>query len=154
MRLAIMMAVLSLALPLSAVAQRGSVAPRVTVQSVVALPTSAGPQAFRVSVLIDNLGTEPLKIREIEFKLRLADQGILDGLSQGSLTIEALDRQTITLDVRSEILSSVSRLMSFVTGPDNLLAYEIYGLLRPDRRMREPIPFSAAGEVPLVVGSQ
>jgi hypothetical protein len=154
MRFATIMALLALTVPLATLdAQRGVVAPRVSVQSLVALPTSAGPQAFRVSVLIDNLGTEPLKIREIEFKLRLADQGILDGLSQTPVIIEALDRQTVTLDVRSDILSSVSRLMSFVTGPNNALPYEIYGMLKPDRRLREPIVFSAAGEVPLVVGS-
>lgn len=134
-------------------AQRGVVPPRISVVSLVALPTSAGPQAFRVSVVIDNIGTEPLKIRELEFKLRLADQGILDGLSQLPLTIEALDRQTVTLDLRSDILSSVSRLMSFVTGPNNALPYEIYGMLKPDRRLREPIVFSATGEVPLVVGA-
>ena len=156
MRFATMMGLLTLilAVPLApAGAQRGVVPPRVSVQSLVALPAAAGPQAFRVSVLIDNVGTEPLKLREIEFKLRLADQGILDGLSQVPITIEALDRQTVTLDLRSDILSSVSRLMSFVKGPDNALAYEIYGMLKPDRRLREPIVFSAAGEVPLVVGS-
>jgi hypothetical protein len=153
MRFSTITALLWLALPLALHAQRGVVAPRVTVQRLVALPTSTGPQAFRVSVLIDNVGTEPLKIREIEFKLRLADQGILDGLSQSPLTIEALDRQTLTLDLRSDILSSVSRLMSFVKGPNNALPYEIYGMLKPDRRLREPIAFSAAGEVPLVVGT-
>jgi hypothetical protein len=143
----------ALALPLAPIeAQRGTVAPRVTVQSLVALPSSAGPQAFRVSLLIDNVGTEPLKIRELDFKLRLADQGILDGRSQAQLTIEALDRQTVTLDVRSDILSSVSRLMSLVRGPNNALAYEIYGTLTPERRLRDPIMFSAAGEVSLVVG--
>lgn len=137
----------------SATAQRGTIPPRVTVESLVALPQSAGPQAFRVSVVIDNIGTEPLKIRELEFKLRLADQGILDGLSQVPLTIEGLDRQTVTLDLRSDILSSVSRLLSFVRGPGNALPYEIYGTLKPDRRLREPIVFTATGEVPLVVAN-
>jgi LEA14-like dessication related protein len=154
MRLATVVGLLTFvaALP-PATAQRGTIPPRVTVETLVALPVSGGPQAFRVGVRIDNIGTEPLKIRELEFKLRLADQGILDGLSQVPLTIEALDRRTVTLDLRSDILSSVSRLMSFVKGPDNALPYEIYGTLKPDRRLREPIVFSAAGEVSLVVGA-
>lgn len=156
MRITTMVGLMMLAgvVPLgSATAQRGTIPPRVTVQSLVALPQSAGPQAFRVSVTIDNIGTEPLKIRGFEFKLRLADQGILDGLSQSPLTIEALDRQTVTLDLRSDILSSVSRLMSFVRGPGNALPYEIYGTLTPDRRLKEPIVFAAAGEVPLTVAN-
>jgi hypothetical protein len=146
------LAALVLAAPFgSAVAQRGVIPPRVTVQSLVALPSVGGPQAFRVGLRIENLGTEPLKFRAVEFKLRLADQGILDGLSQVPLTIEALDPYVVTLDLRSDILSSVSRLLSFVRGPDDALPYDIYGTLTPDRRMREPMPFSASGEVPLVV---
>lgn len=130
-------------------AQRGIVAPRVTVQSVEPLPGSPG-QRFRIALLVDNTNTEPLALKAIEFKLRLADQGIIDGRT-GPLVIEALDRQTVTLEVGSEIVSSVSRLLSFVQGPENALPYEIYGTVELDRRFREPLPFSASGQVPLVM---
>jgi LEA14-like dessication related protein len=131
-------------------AQRGVAAPRITVQQVEPLPVSAGQQRFRVTLLVDNINTEPLKLKAIDFKLRLADQGIIDGRT-GPLVIEALDRQTVTLDVGSEIVSSVSRLLSFVQGPKNTLPYEIYGTVELERRFREPLPFSANGEVPLVM---
>ncbi len=58
-----------------AAAQRGISAPRITVQNLEPLPSSAGQTRFRVSLLIDNQNTEPLRIKGIEFKLRLADRG-------------------------------------------------------------------------------
>jgi hypothetical protein len=67
------------------------------------------------------------------------------------MTVEALDRRTVTLEVGSEILSSLSRLLSFVQGPENALPYEIYGEVYLDRRGRQPLRFSANGQVPLVM---
>jgi hypothetical protein len=134
-----------------AFAQRGS-ALRISVQSLEPLASSSG-QRFRVALVIDNMDTEPVKIRGIEFKLRIADEGIIDGQTP-PLMIEALDQQTVMLDVGSEIISSLSRLLSFVQGPENLLPYEIYGKVTLDRRMIDPLSFSARGEVPLVMASE
>jgi hypothetical protein len=146
----IAVAVLGVAAIGCASAQRGLAAPRVTVQSLEPLPSSAGQQRFRVSLLIDNQNTDPLRIRAIEFKLRLADEGILDGRTD-ALNIEALDRQTVALELGSEIMSSLSRLLSFVQGPENALPYEIHGTVTLDRGFREPFTFNTRGQVPLVM---
>ena len=66
--------------------------------------------------------------------------------------IEALDQQTVALEVGSEIVSSLSRLMSFVQGPENTLPYEIYGtrarsIAQSGTRFRSAL----RGEVPLVL---
>ncbi|RPI63102.1 MAG: hypothetical protein EHM50_02850 [Lysobacterales bacterium] len=135
------------------VAQRGSATLRIAVQSLEPLPSSSGQQRFRVALVVDNMDTDPVKIRGIEFKLRIADEGIIDGKTP-PLTIEALDRQTLMLDVGSEIISSLSRLLSFVHGPENTLPYEIYGKVTLDRRMIDPLSFSASGQVPLVMTSE
>lgn len=135
-------------------AQRGLSAPRITVQTLEPLPSIGGQTRFRVNLLLDNLNTDPLRIRGIEFKLRLADQGIIDGSAVVPVTVEALDRHTVTLELGSEILSSLSRLMAFVQGPDNTLPYEIYGEVYLDRRGREPLRFSSSGQVPLVMTGQ
>jgi hypothetical protein len=97
------------------------------------------------------MNTEPLRLRGIEFKLRLADQGIIDG-GIGALTIEALDQQSVTLELGSEILSSLSRLMSFVQGPETL-PYEIYGKVTFVRGRIDPMDFASRGHVPLVLPS-
>ena len=141
------------AVPLdSSFAQRGIAPPRVTVTSLEPLPAAGTENRFRAVVLIDNMNTEQLRLRGIEFKLRLADQGIVDG-AIGALTIEALHQETVTIELGSEIVSSLSRLLSFVEGPDNLLPYEIYGHLTFARGRLDPMSFSGRGHVPLVVAS-
>jgi hypothetical protein len=99
------------------------------------------------------MSTEPLKIKSIEFKLRLADQGIIDGAA-GAMVLEALDQQTLTVEASSEIVSSVSRLMSFTEGPDNTLQYEIFGKLTMERFRMEPLEFGGQGRAPLVLPSE
>jgi hypothetical protein len=137
----------------SSLAQRGLAPPRVKVQSLEPLPSPDGEQRFRISLLFDNMSTEPLKIKSIEFKLRLADQGIIDGAA-GAMVLEALDQQTLTVEASSEIISSVSRLMSFTEGPDNTLAYEIFGKLTMERFRMEPLQFGGQGRAPLVLPSE
>jgi hypothetical protein len=143
-------ALATVAAPGCSSAQRGMIPPRVTVQSLMPL-SEPGGQRFRVSLVVDNPNTEPLSIRALEFQLRLADQGILDGRSDAPLTIEALDRETVTLDLSSDIVSSLSRLLSFVQGPENALPYQIDGTVTLARRRPDPLRFSAQGRVPLVM---
>ena len=128
------------------------VAPRISVQNVLAL--SAGtPQRFRVTLLVDNINTEPMAIRRIDFKLRLANEGIIDGRT-GPVRVDALDRTEVTVEVASDIVSSLSRLMAFVQGPASALPYDIYGRVTLDRRMLKELQFATSGEVPLSISSQ
>jgi LEA14-like dessication related protein len=122
--------------------------PRVSVETLAASRSST-PQRFRVTLLIDNLNTEPLVITALEFKLRLASEGLIDGEAYQPMTIQPLDSQTLTLDVRSDIVSSLSRLQSFTSGPSNNLSYTIYGKITLNRRMKGALPFSFSGDVPL-----
>ena len=134
----------------SALAQPQLTGLRVALLRLEPLESSGRGQWFRATLLVDNMNTEPLKIRNIEFKLSLADQGIVDG-NTGALAIDALDQQTLTLELSSEIVSSASRLLSFVQGPENKLPYEIFGKVTLDRRRMQPLQFSAHGQVPLVM---
>jgi LEA14-like dessication related protein len=134
----------------SASAQPQMTGLRVALVSLEPLQSTGRGQRFRAALLIDNMNTDPLKIRNIEFKLNLADQGIVDG-NTGGFTIEALDQQTLVLELSSEIVSSLSRLLSFVEGPENKLPYEIFGKVTLDRRNMQPLTFSAHGQVPLVM---
>ena len=126
------------------------VPPRITVQAVAALP-SASPQRFRITLRVDNLNTEPLTIKAIEFKLKLASEGIIDGDSYGLLVVAALEQQSVTLDLHSDIVSSLSRLQAFTHGPTNTLPYQIYGKVTLDRRpkVKAEVPFTSSGDVPL-----
>lgn len=134
-------------------AQRGMAPPRVTVQSLEPLPAFGTEQRFRAVIRVDNLNTEPLKMRGIEFSLRLAHQGILDGHIP-AMTVEALDQQVVTLTLGSEIIASASQLLSFVQGPESTLPYEILGKVTFERGRIDPMNFSAEGHVPLVMSGE
>ena len=124
--------------------------PRITVQSIAALPSSS-PQRFRVTLRVDNLNTEPLTIKAVEFKLKLASEGIVDGDSYVGLVVGALEQQNLTLELHSDIVSSLSRLQAFTRGPGNMLSYEIYGKVTLDRRpkVKAEVPFTSSGDAPL-----
>jgi hypothetical protein len=148
----LLLALLGGATPASAASRPPLVAPNITVQNVEA-SSSTTPQRFRVTLLIDNVNTEPLAIKTLEFKLRLANEGIIDG-AVPPLTVEALDREQLTLELSSDIVSSLSRLLAFVQGPANTLPYEIYGRVTLSRGWKRDLPFSVKGEVPLAVTSE
>jgi LEA14-like dessication related protein len=124
-------------------------APRVEVVGLAALGVTPDRQRFRVSLLLDNPNPEPLVIRELRFTLRLAGEGILDGRSAAPITVPALSREPFTLDVDSDLVSSLSRLQGLTQGPNNALPYEIFGNVTTDRRFQPPLPFALSGEVPL-----
>ena len=134
----------------ASLAQRGMVPPYVTVQSLEPLPAAGPEQRFRAVLRVDNMNTEPVKLRGIEFSLRLAHQGMLDGRIP-AMTVEALDQQIVTLELGSEIIASASQLMSFVQGPENLLPYEILCKVTFARGRIDPMNFTAEGRVPLVM---
>jgi hypothetical protein len=152
MRRSLTMCVLAgfLAQPALAAKKPPVVPPRITVQAVAALPSST-PQRFRVTLRFDNLNAEPLTIKAVEFKLRLANEGIIDGDSYVPTIVGALEQQDVTLELKSDIVSSLSRLQAFVRGPANTLPYEIYGRVTLDRRpkSRAEVPFNSSGDVPL-----
>jgi LEA14-like dessication related protein len=126
------------------------VPPHITVQTIAALPPSS-PQRFRVTLRIDNLNAEPLTIKALEFKLKLASEGIVDGDSYVPMVVGALEQQSVTLELHSDIVSSLSRLQAFVRGPANTLPYEIYGTVTLDRRPKAKgeVPFRTSGDAPL-----
>ncbi|HVY65393.1 MAG TPA: LEA type 2 family protein [Gammaproteobacteria bacterium] len=126
------------------------VPPRITVQTLAALPSST-PQRFRVTLTIDNQNTEPLTVKAVDFKLKLASEGIVDGESYLGVVVGALEQQNVTLELHSDIISSLSRLQAFTRGPEHTLPYEIYGTVTLDRRPKSKgeVPFRSSGDVPL-----
>jgi LEA14-like dessication related protein len=127
--------------------------PRVEVVGLTALSSTAETQRFSVNLLLDNPNVEPLVIEELTFMLRLASEGRMNGRSTGPITIPALDRQTVRIDVESDIVSSLSRLLAVVQGSANTLPYELAGNLRLDRTFQNTLPFTFRGEVPLATSS-
>lgn len=144
-------AVVLLGAPLgTSLAQRGVTPPQVTVTSLEPLPRQGGEQRFRAIFRVENLNEEPLKLRGIEFSLRLAHQGLLDGRLP-AMTIEALDHLDVALDLRSDLIASASQLLAFVEGPENTLPYEMVCKVTFERGKIDPANFATEGSVPVVM---
>jgi LEA14-like dessication related protein len=134
----------------ASLAQRGLAPPHVAVISLEPLPRMGAEQRFRAVFRVDNMNTEPLKLRGIEFSLRLAHQGLLDGRLP-AMTIEALDQQVVTVELRSDLIASASQLLAFVEGPENTLPYEMVCKVTFERGKIDPVNFSTEGSVPVVM---
>lgn len=124
------------------------VAPRVELTSLTVLPSTSDAQRFRVSLMLDNMNTEPLVVNELRFMLRIASEGRINGASTQPFTLQALDQSTHTFTLESDIISSLSRLVA-VQGQGNTVAYELFGNIELDRSFKNSLPFSARGEVQL-----
>jgi LEA14-like dessication related protein len=127
--------------------------PRVEITQLSALPAGASGQRFRVDLLIDNQNPEPLPIEEVRFTLRITGQGVLTGTYSSPVTVEALDRRTLGVDVDGDTLSSLSQLRA-AAGPSNSLPYQIFGNITLDRAFQSTLPFTANGAVPLAAASE
>ena len=134
----------------TSLAQRGIAAPHVAVISLEPLPRVGGEQRFRAVFRVDNMNTEPMKLRGIEFSLRLAHQGLLDGRLP-AMTIEALDQQEVALELRSDLIASASQLLAFTEGPENVLPYEMVCKVTFERKKIDPVNFATEGTVPVVM---
>lgn len=137
-------------LPLACAGSQGTLtAPRVQVTGLSLLEAGGETQRFSVSLLVENPNAVALPVEKLQFSLRLAGEGLLNGESMAPVAVPANGSETIRLEVESALVSSLSRLLALVQGPDNALPYEINGQLTLAQRFRNTFPFRFRGQVPL-----
>jgi len=150
-RMPIPMAVVLIGLTACSSLPRQLAPPRVELAELRLLQASFEGQRFAVRLVLDNPNPVPIPVRLVEFDVRLAGEGLLEGQSVQPFTLPASGRSTVDVEVFSNIVSSVSRLLAFVRDPADGLEYEAIGQLTLDARLREPIGFYHRGVVPLVL---
>ena len=123
-------------------------APRVELIGVTVLQGSGTSQRFRADLSVRNPNAEPLPIAELRFSVRLAGEGLLTGELPAPIVVAAQEEQTLRIDVDSELVSSLSRLLA-VQGQQSTLPYEIVGNVILNRRLRDAYPIAGSGQVPL-----
>jgi LEA14-like dessication related protein len=123
--------------------------PTVQLVGLTLLEATADGQHYRVRLLFENPNAVPITVSRMTFRVRLAGEGYVRGESSTPLSIEPGARETLGVDVTSEVVSSLSRLMALVQGPEHALPYEIAGDLYLDSRRPTPYSFRASGQVPL-----
>jgi LEA14-like dessication related protein len=128
---------------------RSVAAPEVQLVSLSLLEATADGQRCRVGLLLENPNDVALPIRSVQFNARLGGEGILSGESLVPLELPARGRETLRVEILTDLVSSVSRLLAVVQGPDDGLVYELYGRLMLAGRPERAMPFSTSGTVPL-----
>jgi LEA14-like dessication related protein len=128
---------------------RSVLAPRVEVVGLAILSPGAATSRFRVSLLVTNSNPEPLPVEAVRFSVRLGGEGLLNGNSAEPLLVPAQGNATLRVEVDGDLVSSLSRLLATLQGPQSTLPYELFGSLTLDRRPPNMFPFNASGQVPL-----
>lgn len=124
-------------------------APDVSLTGLSVVDAKASGQHFRVTLRVKNPNDVDIPVKSVEFSARLAGQGVLMGQSEKPVLLAAGGTQNVTVDVQTDLISSVSSLLAVGIGPDDALPYEINGRLSVGGRMSRSFPFSYRGQVPL-----
>lgn len=123
--------------------------PRAEVVELRLLQAGFDGQRFAVRLDLFNPNPVPIPVRFVEFDVRLAGEGLLDGRSVAPFTLPAGGTEAIEVEIFSNLVSSATRLLAVVQGPSNSLEYEVQGRLTLDVALREPLGFYHRGQVPL-----
>jgi LEA14-like dessication related protein len=129
-------------------------APDVRLQSLTLLEDGEDGQRLAVRLRVDNPNTVPIPVIGLTFRVRLGGDGLLSGSSMEAFSVPAGGSESVVVEVDTDLVSSLSRLVALVQGPAGALAYEATGELSLSRPFRSPQSFSARGEVPLSMSAR
>jgi LEA14-like dessication related protein len=128
---------------------RSLVSPQVELVSLSLMESTPELQRFRASLAIRNRNDAAVPVARLRFSVRLGGEGVLTGDSTAPLTLAPLGQETLHLEVESDIVSSMSRLLALVQGPNDAIGYEINGQMTLAGRSQRQLRFSNRGLVPL-----
>jgi len=128
---------------------RSLVAPEVQLVGLSLLGVSADSQRFRVDLAVTNPNEVTIPIERLSFSVRLAGSGVMSGRSLSPFELASGESTTLQLEVTTNLVSSVSRLLSLLQGPADAIQYDLDGLVTLSRGLNPTFPFSRRGEVPL-----
>ena len=132
---------------------RSMEAPEVFVSTLRLLPAGDGTGEVGITLLLRNPNEAPVELESIEYNIRLGSEGFLEGVVEDPGTVPALGDLRVRTTTSSEFISSVSRLISFLQGPESALPYEASGTIWLDTRPRRNLRFDREGRVPLAISA-
>lgn len=126
-------------------------APDVRIESLALRSATVDAQRFRVALAVSNPNPIPIPIDRLDFSVRLGGGGLMSGQSIEAFTLGPGATRTVQLDVDSDLVSSLTRLLALVQGPGDSISYDLDGSVTLGRGLRRNLPFSFRGQVPLSV---
>ena len=112
-----------------------------------------GTRQMGVTFLLRNPNENPVELDSIDFSIRLGSEGFLEGVVEDAGTVPALGDLRVRTTVSTEFVSAVSRLVSFLQGPESALPYVATGTMWLDTRPRRNLRFEREGRVPLAISA-
>lgn len=123
--------------------------PTVRLANIAFLGGDLSQQTYGVTLEVDNPNGMSLPVRAISYSLRLADRDFASGLTRDAFSIPANGSENIHLEIRTNLLDSVSHLTRLLQGGITELDYQMSGDVQIDLPLLGPIPFSQTGRIPL-----
>lgn len=130
---------------------RSLIAPEVELVSLSVLGATIDKQRFALTLLISNPNTDPVAAQDLRYSVRVAGEGYLNGNSGAPIVLNGSERQTLRVEIETDTVSSVSRLLAVAQGPDNSLTYELTGDLILGGRPPRLLSFAYRGDVSLTI---
>lgn len=110
-------------------------------------------QSFEVALNVTNPNIVPLPVERVAFSVRVAGGGVMNGRTVEAFTLGPGDTETVRIDVDTNLVSSVSRLIALLQGPTSTIPYDLDGSVTVARGIGRTFPFNHRGEVPLSMPS-
>src|SRR5690606_37711929 len=116
--------------------------PDVRISTLALVDATADSQRFRVGLLVHNTNAVPIPIEELSFSMRLGGGGLLTGRTIEPFMLEPGAEQVVPVEVESDLVSSLSRLIGLLQGPSDSINYDLDGLVRLSRGFNRILPFN------------
>lgn len=129
-------------------------APEVRLASLTLREATLDAQRFTVGLSVRNPNVVPIPIEQVRFSARLAGGGTLEGRTVEPFTLLPGSSEVVQLDVDSDLVSSLSRLLALVQGPGSTISYDLDGLVELSRGFNRVLPFNYRGDIALSMPSR
>ncbi len=125
-------------------------APRLSLVSVGMVSADIFSQQFRIRLHVQNPNDRDIPVRGIDYELFLQGDSFAEGVTNEAFVIPALGEREFDMNVRTNFVSSIGRLLSRMNGRDgNKVDYAITGKVAVDLPFIRTIPFRDSGTVDL-----
>lgn len=125
--------------------------PTVKLASLALLEASMSRQVYSVRLEVDNPNGYPLPVRAINYNVRLAQQDFASGSTSNAFSIPANGSDSIDLQVRTNLIESISTLARLLQGGASELDYQLSGDIKINLPFVSAVPFSQSGKIPLTM---
>lgn len=129
--------------------------PKVALHSLKIKPMSGLDVGVRVELTVENPNAFSLPLRRVDYALSLANQQLVTGSSEHSVTVPAGGKKTVALDMSTNLINSLllaNQLMSASADSSQTIPYALDGSL--DMGLLLPnIPLHKSGSINLMTGA-